>query len=58
MLINHNSSTVHEILYPNEMDQSASSIEKFGQVMLERVSYMLTIDFIRCSNMKLDQSES
>ena len=41
-----------------EMDQSASSIEKLGQVMLERVSYMLTIDFTRCSNMELDQSES
>ena len=57
---------MHEILYPStldadwsiqiffEMDQSASSIEKLGQVMLERVSF----DFTRCSNMELDQSES
>ena len=64
------SSTVHEILYPSElgadwsiqfffeMDQSASSNEKLGQPMLERVSYMLTIDFTRCSNMELDSSES
>ena len=64
------SNTVHEVLYPSildadwsiqiffEMDQSASSIVKLGQVILERVCYMLTIDFTRCSNMELDQSES
>ena len=41
-----------------EMDQSALSIVELGQVMLERVCYMLTIDFTRCTNMELDQSES
>ena len=40
------------------MDQSASSIVELGQVVLERVCYMLTIDFTRCTNMELDQSES
>ena len=41
-----------------EMDQSASSIVKLGQVMLVRVCYMLTIDFTKCTNMGFDQSES
>ena len=66
----HKSSTVFGILYPSKLDadwsiqivfgidQSASGVEKLGQVMLLRVSYMLTIDFTRWTNMELDQSES